>query len=81
MIADLKPYPAMKDSSVPLLDESSCAEVATRVQPKLSTPLRVLPGTHNRFITGRSRYSDSLKFHHIRNVLSQPLGKTTEGEK
>jgi hypothetical protein len=42
MIADLKSYPAMKNSGVPWLAESFFAKVVALIQPKLSTLLRVL---------------------------------------
>jgi len=73
MICDLKPYLTMKDSSVPWLGESFFAEVVALIQPKLSTLLRVLTCTHNRLITGRSRYPDALEFYNIRKDLAQPL--------
>ena len=81
MIANLKPYPTMKDSSVPWLDESSCAEVVSLIQPKLSPLLRVLPGTRNLLITGRSWHPVELEFYNIRKDLAQPLTEIIGGGK
>jgi hypothetical protein len=81
MIANLKPYPTMKDSSVPWLDESSCAEVATLIQPKLSPLVRVLTCSHYRLIMGLSRHPVELEFYNIRNDLAQQLTEIIGGEK
>jgi hypothetical protein len=81
MIANLKLYPAMKDSGVPWLGESSFAEVVALIQPKLSPLVRVLSWTHNLLITGRSKYPDALEFYNIRKVLAQPLTKIIGGGK
>jgi hypothetical protein len=53
----------MKDSGVPWLGESSCAEVMALIQPKLSPLVRVLPWTHNLLIMSRSKQPEEREFY------------------